>query len=69
MIQMGFSVVRRDRLCFGTDYPFETHFGRDYRYYLDNVASLDVAEADKQAFLGGNMAQLLKVDAGPAANA
>lgn len=67
--QLAFTAVRHDRLCFGTDYPFETHFARDYRHYLDNLAAMDVSDADKKAFLGGNMARLLKLDQGQAASA
>jgi predicted TIM-barrel fold metal-dependent hydrolase len=54
--------VRHDRLCFGTDYPFEVHNGRDYKWYLDNLSNIDLSAEDKKAFLGGNMAKLLKLD-------
>jgi predicted TIM-barrel fold metal-dependent hydrolase len=62
MTKMAFTVVRRDRLVFGTDYPFEVHAGRDFKYYLDSVRHLEIPEEDKKAFLGGNLAQLLKLN-------
>lgn len=60
--KLAFLTVRHDRLCFGTDFPFETHAGRDYRQYLDSIRGLDIPEASKKAFLGGNMAKLLKLE-------
>jgi aminocarboxymuconate-semialdehyde decarboxylase len=60
--RMGFMAVRHDRLCFGTDYPFEVHNGRDYKWYMDNLSHLDLSEEDRKAFLGGNMAKLLKLN-------
>jgi predicted TIM-barrel fold metal-dependent hydrolase len=59
--RMAFMVVRHDRLVFGTDFPFEVHNGRDLKYYLDSVRRLDVSEEDRKAFLGGNLAALLKL--------
>jgi predicted TIM-barrel fold metal-dependent hydrolase len=59
---MAFMVVRHDRLVFGTDFPFEVHSGRDLKYYLDSVRRMDISEEDRKAFLGGNLARLLKLD-------
>jgi predicted TIM-barrel fold metal-dependent hydrolase len=67
--KLAFDVVRHDRLCFGTDYPFETHYGRDYQHYLDNLSGMNLSDADKQAFLAGNMARLLKLELGQTAKA
>ena len=61
MLKLALEVVRHDRLCFGTDFPFETHTGDDYRYYLDNVSRLEISEQDRKKFLGGNVAKLLKI--------
>lgn len=60
--KMAFMTVKHDKLVFGTDYPFEIHQGRDYKYYIDSVKNLDIPEESKAAFLGGNMARLLKLD-------
>jgi predicted TIM-barrel fold metal-dependent hydrolase len=59
--RLAFTTVCHDRLCFGTDFPFETHAGRDLKQYLESIRDLDVSDESKQAFRGGNMAKLLKL--------
>ena len=60
--EMAFRTVRHDRLLWGTDYPYEIHESRDMRYYIESLKDLDVPEESKKAFLGGNIAKLLKID-------
>jgi len=60
--EFGFKTVRHDRLVFGIDYPFEAHAGRDYKYYLDAIDGLDIPDESKKAFLGGNLARLMKLE-------
>lgn len=62
MTKLAMMTVRHDRLMWGCDYPFEIHTGRDIKYYLDSVRSLDISDVDKEAFLGGNLLRLLKLD-------
>ncbi|MCL2493231.1 MAG: amidohydrolase, partial [Clostridiales bacterium] len=59
--EMAFKAARPDRLCFGTDYPYETHEGRDFNYYLDQLDGIGLTREQKDAFLGGNIAALLKL--------
>lgn len=59
MTEHAFNVVRHDRILWATDYPFEIHAGRDLKYYIDSVNSMDYPEEDKKAFLGDNAAELL----------
>ncbi|MBE6033036.1 MAG: amidohydrolase [Clostridiales bacterium] len=62
MTEMAFRVVNHDRLMFATDYPYEVHTARDYKYYIDSLDAMDISEEDKKAFLGGNAARLLKLN-------
>lgn len=61
IVHLAMMTVRRDRLVWGTDYPYEIHGGRDLKIYIDNVRSMDIPEEDQSAFLGGNMARLLGI--------
>lgn len=59
---LAFSTVKHNRLVWGTDYPYEIHAGRDLKYYIDNVRAMTtISEEEKDAFLGGNLAELLKL--------
>ncbi|MBE6032465.1 MAG: amidohydrolase [Clostridiales bacterium] len=60
--EMAFRCVKHDHLLWATDYPYETHEGRDFRYYIDSLDQMDISEEDKKAFLGGNAARLLKLE-------
>ncbi|MDR2296246.1 MAG: amidohydrolase [Clostridiales Family XIII bacterium] len=60
--ETAFKGARSDRLCFGTDYPYETHEGRDFKYYLDTIKELPITDEQRTAFLGGNLAKLLKLN-------
>jgi predicted TIM-barrel fold metal-dependent hydrolase len=59
--RMAMMTVRRDRLLFGCDYPFEIHTGRDIKYYIDHVNNLDITNEEKKGFLGENLAKLIKL--------
>jgi len=53
--------IRNDRLCFGTDYPFEIHEAQDIKSFVDNIKALDIPEQDKRNILGENIKRLFKV--------
>lgn len=59
--QHAFNVIRHDRLLWATDYPYEIHAGRDFKYYIDSLSQIDAPEEDKKAFLGDNAAKLLNL--------
>ena len=59
--EMAFRTVKHDKLIWGTDYPYEIHAGRDIKYYFDTLDNMDISKEDKAAFLGGNVARLLKL--------
>jgi predicted TIM-barrel fold metal-dependent hydrolase len=59
--EMALRTVKPDKLIWGTDYPYEIHAGRDIKYYLDTLNNMDISEENKKAFLGGNVAKLIKL--------
>jgi predicted TIM-barrel fold metal-dependent hydrolase len=54
------SVIKPERLAFGSDYPHEMSRPADYKAYLDGIKGLDIPEEDKVRILGGNMKVLFK---------
>jgi predicted TIM-barrel fold metal-dependent hydrolase len=54
-------VIRTDRLCFGTDYPFEIHEAQDIKIFIDNIKKLKLTESDKRNILGENIRRLFKL--------
>jgi predicted TIM-barrel fold metal-dependent hydrolase len=59
--EMALRTVKPDKLIWGTDYPYEIHAGRDIKYYIDSLDNMDISKEDKKAFLGGNVAKLIKL--------
>ena len=59
--EMAFKAARPDRLCFGSDYPYEIHEGRDFKYYLDTLDEIGLTKRQKDDFLWNNLAALLKL--------
>ncbi len=54
-------VIRTDRLCFGTDYPYEIHEAEDIKAFIDNIKRLDISETEKRNILGENVKALFKL--------
>lgn len=61
MINAALAVLRTDRMCFGTDYPFDVRVAKDTEYFIDTVKALKISDADKQLMLGGNIKRLFKM--------
>lgn len=61
MIEAALPGIRTDRLCFGTDYPFDMHKAEDVRSFIDNIRQLDISESDKRLILGDNIKRLFKM--------
>jgi len=59
--EMAFKSARSDRLCFGSDYPYEIHESRDFKYYLDTLDDIGLTKQQKDDFLWNNLAALLKL--------
>ncbi len=54
-------VIRSDRICFGTDFPFEIHEAQDIKSFINDIKQLNISEKAKQDILGGNVRRLLKL--------
>jgi len=61
MMRAAVDGIRRDRITFGTDYPFEFRDPRDVRQYIADIKSLDIFEEDKRNILGQNVLDLFKI--------
>lgn len=59
--ESAMKTIRADRLCFGTDYPFEIHDSRDVKEFAENIKHLDLSEQDKRNILGENVKRLFKI--------
>jgi len=60
--KMAVSIIRSDRLCFGTDYGYEINEAIDIRQFITDIKSMDISETAKRAILGENMRRLFKID-------
>jgi predicted TIM-barrel fold metal-dependent hydrolase len=54
-------VIRSDRICFGTDFPYEIHEAQDIKGFITSINQLSISEDGKQNILGGNVKRLLKL--------
>ncbi|MBW2610009.1 MAG: amidohydrolase [Deltaproteobacteria bacterium] len=53
--------IRPERLCFGSDYPWEMSTPSDLKAYLASIKRSNIPKEDKKNILGGNMLRLFKV--------
>ncbi len=61
MIQAALATIRHDRMCFGSDYPFDIHNAADMRAFIDVIKKLNIPESDKRLILGENIKNLFKI--------
>lgn len=63
VLKLSIMTVRTDRLCFGTDYPFDlvTEHAQDVRGFIDDVKRLDISETEKRGILGDNIRTLFRL--------
>jgi predicted TIM-barrel fold metal-dependent hydrolase len=61
MLNAGLAMLRTDRMCFGTDYPFDVRVSGDVKYFIDAIKALNIPDHDKQLMLGGNLKKLFKI--------
>jgi len=60
-VKTALMVIRTDRLCFGTDYPFDIREPEDAKSYLDAVKKLDIPAPELKNIFGGNVQRLFKL--------
>jgi predicted TIM-barrel fold metal-dependent hydrolase len=53
------NIVRRDRICFGTDYPYEIHMGKDVKLFIDGIKQLKLSDEEKGNIFGDNTKRFL----------
>jgi predicted TIM-barrel fold metal-dependent hydrolase len=61
VLEAAVASIRRDRLTFGTDYPFEYRDPGETREYIAGIKSLDISEEDKMNILGQNVLRLFRM--------
>ncbi|MFC1867416.1 amidohydrolase family protein [Thermodesulfobacteriota bacterium] len=52
--------IKPERLCLGSDYPFEMSRPEDLKAYINGIKGLDIPETDKAKILGENIKALFK---------
>jgi predicted TIM-barrel fold metal-dependent hydrolase len=62
MMRAAVDSIRRDRITFGTDYPYEFRDPGDTREYIAGIKSLSISEEDKRNILGQNVLRLFKIE-------
>ena len=60
-IEVALLMIRPDRICFGTDYPYDIHTAEDIKAFVDTIKNLNIPENDKRLMLGENIKKLFKV--------
>jgi predicted TIM-barrel fold metal-dependent hydrolase len=60
-LKQALMVLKPERLCFGSDYPWEMGRASDLKAYINAIESMDLPEEDKKRILGGNMLELFKM--------
>ena len=56
--------LKRERLCFGSDYPWEMGRGSDMKAYISAIKRLKIPEKAKINILGGNTLRLFGLSQG-----
>jgi predicted TIM-barrel fold metal-dependent hydrolase len=60
-LKQALMVLKPERICFGSDYPWEMARSSDLKAFINGVKRLDIPEKDKINILGGNVMRLFKV--------
>jgi predicted TIM-barrel fold metal-dependent hydrolase len=61
IMRAALEAVSRDRITFGTDYPFEFRHPSDVRKCIADIHSLEIPEIDKKKILGKNVLDLFNI--------
>jgi len=60
-LKQALMVLKPERLCFGSDYPWEMGRASDLKAYINAIERVDLPEEAKKRILGGNMLELFKM--------
>lgn len=60
-LKQALMVLKPERLCFGSDYPWEMGRASDLKAYIDAIESMDLPDEAKKRILGGNMLELFNM--------
>lgn len=60
-VKQALQVIKPERLCFASDYPWEMSRPADLSAYIRGIKRLNIPEADKAKIFGGNTKKLFKV--------
>jgi len=60
-LKQALLVLKPERICFGSDYPFEMARASDYTGSISDVGSLDLPEQQTRDILGENAKRLFNV--------
>ncbi len=60
-LKQALMVLKPERICFGSGYPWEMARASDLKAYINGVKRLDIPEKDKANILGGNVLRLFRV--------
>jgi predicted TIM-barrel fold metal-dependent hydrolase len=60
-VKMALMAIRTDRLCFGTDYPFDIREPEDAKSYIDAVKKIGIPALELKNIFGGNVQRLFKI--------
>jgi aminocarboxymuconate-semialdehyde decarboxylase len=59
-IQVALIMMRTDRICWGTDYPYDMHTAEDMKAFAEVVKKLKIPESERRLMLGENVKRLFK---------
>jgi len=48
MLNAALAMLRTDRMCFGTDFPFDIRVPQDVKYFIDNIKALKIPDEEKK---------------------
>jgi aminocarboxymuconate-semialdehyde decarboxylase len=60
-LKQALMVLKPERLCFGSDYPWEMGRASDLKAYINAIERMELPEEAKKKILGGNMLELFKM--------
>jgi predicted TIM-barrel fold metal-dependent hydrolase len=60
VIRSAFETLGSDRICFGTDYPYEMNNPKYVKQHIEEIGRLEIPKGDKEQFLGENLRNLFR---------